>query len=150
MATDVFSRTIDYGGSFSADGVRLAFDEFNGLIVQSLNVNYQQQISRIYDIGTNVYLVGGRTQGTLGLAQLVGPKKLQPAFYQKFGDVCQAGQNNMDFKFESGCNQAGDIGSTDTMRVNHAVIASLAGSVNANDVMFNEQLSFMFLFLQRF
>ena len=154
MALDIFSNDIEFGGSFSSDGVEVSFDtgngsDFVGLTLQNASINYQQNISRIYEIGKRLYLVGGRTQGTMGVSHLIGPKKIGPAFYRKFGDVCQAATNNMNLLFRTGCHDAESGNASNRAEVNHAVIQGLAGNISANDVLYSEQMSLMFLYMTR-
>jgi len=151
MARDVYSRQVTFGGAFSADGARITFAGFGaGLLVQTLSYQYQQAISRLYEVGSaDIYLVAGRTQGQVSMARVLGPKKILPAFYRKFGDVCLAGENNMKFSARTGCAGGGnDAGALQQINIKHIVITSMGGSVNANDMIINEQLSMMFLFMQ--
>jgi hypothetical protein len=150
MARDVFSRQVTFGGTFAADGARITFADFGaGLLVQNLSYQYQQNISRMYEVGsTDIYLVAGRTQGQVSMARVLGPKKILPAFYRKFGDVCLAGENNMKFSARTGCGGGGaEAGGLQQIDINHIVISQMGGSVNANDMIINETLSMMFLFM---
>ena len=100
MAQDVYSREVQFGGAFSADGARITFgDAFQcGMLVQNIQYQYQQNISRLYEVGCpDVYLVAGRTSGQVSIARIIGPKKLAAAFYTKFGNVCNAGENDILF-----------------------------------------------------
>jgi hypothetical protein len=151
MAQDVFSRQISFGGAFSADGARITFAEFGaGLLVQSLNYSYQQSISRLYEVGSpDIYLVAGRTQGQVAMQRVIGPKRIIPEFYQQYGSVCNAGENNLKFSAVTGCSSGGEFaGGKQQINIKHAVISSLGGAVNSNDMVINESLSMMFLFMQ--
>lgn len=151
MATDVFSRDVSYGGSFSADGCRVTFSDFGaGLLVQTLTYQYQQQISRLYEVGSPyLYLIAGRTQGRVGMSRVIGPKRIMPAFYAKYGDVCKAGDNNLKIGAKTGCHGgASDTGAEQKILLRNCVISQLGGSVNANDVLITENLDMMFLLLQ--
>ena len=63
MATDMFSNSVTFGGAFNADGASISFDsKYTGLLVQSLQWGYQQNITRLYDVtSTDIVLVSGRT-----------------------------------------------------------------------------------------
>jgi hypothetical protein len=155
MARDLYSREVQYGGSFSADGARITFgDNFDcGLLVQNINWQYQQNITRLYEVGCpNIYLVGGRTQGQAGVNRVIGPKKLAAAFYTKFGDVCCAGKNFIRMSAITGCSsqQCGTSFQAGKQQIlmSHCVLQTIGGSVDANNMIINEQLSLMFLWLQ--
>jgi hypothetical protein len=148
MAQDVFSREVTFGGAFSADGARVTFADFGaGLLVQNLNYQYQQSISRLYEVGSpDIYLVAGRTQGTVTMNRVTGPKRILPEFYQQYGDVCNAGGNNVKFSASTGC--GGAVTTRQVIDIRHAIISALGGSVNANDMIINEIITMMFLYMQ--
>lgn len=157
---DVFSRENDaYGGSFSSDGAAITFPQFGGLggggaglLVQNLSVNYVQQITKIYELGTrNCYYIGGRSQGNLSMARIVGPRPIQLAFYQKFGDVCNAATNNIDISFRAGCPTAAGAAAVlsgnpgvSVYSAKFCVVMSLGMTVAAQDMVINEQIQMMF------
>ena len=148
MSQDVFSREVTFGGAFSADGARITFADLGaGLLVQNLNYQYQQSISRLYEVGSpDIYLVAGRTQGTVTMNRVVGPKRILPEFYQQYGNVCNAGNNNIKFSAATGC--GGAVSTRQVIDIRHAIVTALGGAVNANDMIINESLTMMFLYLQ--
>lgn len=147
MATDIYSREVNYGGSFSADGAQVQFAGFGaGFLVQSLRWTYQQQIARLYEVGSpDIYLVAGRTQGSVTMERVLGPLALASAFYEQYGNVCYAGQNNLSFSMETGC--GGAAATTQIIDIRHAVISQLGGSVTAQDMVIHETMAMMFLFM---
>jgi len=148
MATDIFSREVALGGVFSADGAVLSFDQLEaGLLAQSVTWQYQQNITRLYEISSSdVYLVAGRTQGQASVARVMGPTALAEAFYETYGDVCNADTNTLTFSAQTDC--SGDTGGdTVTITMNHVVIQSYGGGVQAQDMVVNEQLGLLFLYL---
>lgn len=108
---DIFSRTITDGGQQSADVAVLTLAGAGstgltgvGQLVQNLNLQYQQNIQRFYDLSSNqLFYVGGRTQGTATMGQLLGPATVSTAMYDLLGNVCNAGKNNIEFKVATGC-----------------------------------------------
>lgn len=153
---DIFSRAgQDFMGSFASDAARVAFAGGGtdgvvgvGLLTQSLSCNYTQAITRLYEIGTNfTYLVAGRTQGQISLGRVLGPRPVQAAFYAKYGNVCNAATNNLNFEATAGCNGVGATG-TFTFGIKNAVINSIGFSVAAQDMVINEQLAMMFVSLE--
>lgn len=154
---DVFNRANDsYGGSISSDGARITFSALNqggvGLLTQSLQANYRQMINRVYEIGSDrIYLVGGRTDGGIGMNRIIGPAPIQYAFYRKFGDVCQAGNNNIDISVGAGCRTAvGGLPPSALSRfgAKFNVLTSIGLSIAASDMIINEALGLMFGSLQ--
>lgn len=171
---DVFAREgNDFQGSFSSDGAKVVFSnpapstavgsssgsDFLGvgMLTQQLSVQYSQNITRLYEIGTNfTFLVAGRTQGQITLARVLGPRAVQLAFYTKYGNVCNADTNNINFETETGCRQGqdpnglsgdiqGGLATGHKFGVHNAVITNLGVNVNAQDMMINEQITMMFV-----
>lgn len=156
MARDIFNRRTDvFGGSFAADEADLSFPAVGeragadvGLLVQRLAVTYQQQVTRLYEVGRPaVYYVGGRTAGDATVDRVVGPRVVQDAFYLKYGDVCQARKNALEFSIRTGCGTGVD----DTVfegfvsySAYFCVITSIGLGVQATDMLINESLRIMF------
>lgn len=163
---DLFGRFADaYGGAFAADAARITFASDPGLLgrgaasgenvtsqnggvgmlTQQLSFNYQQQITRIYEIGTNYsFYVAGRTQGNLTIGRVIGPRPIAIAFYKKYGDVCQAATNHLDIEMATGCSTIGGFNQAYSFSMKFCVIMSIGVSVQAQDMMINEQLQVMF------
>ena len=75
-----------------------------GLIVQNLDIGVQRPVTTLYDLTSQyVYYVSGRCTTNLTLQKACGPVGIVKAFYEKLGDVCNAGKNNMNFKLPDGC-----------------------------------------------
>jgi len=149
MAQDIFSREVTFGGAFSADGASLAFDEFGaGLLAQSVQWQYQQNVTRLYEVASSdVYLVAGRTQGQATVQRVMGPAALAEAFYETYGDVCNADTNTLTFTAQANCASGGDTGDTVTIVMNSVVIVGYGGAVTAQDMVVNESLTLLFLWL---
>lgn len=161
---DLFGRIADaYGGAFAADSARITFaadpgflgsgvspgeggaNGGVGMLTQQLSFNYQQQITRIYEIGTNYsFYVAGRTQGNLSIGRVIGPRPVAVAFYRKYGDVCQAATNHLDIEMATGCSSIGGFNQVYSFSLKFCVIMSIGVSVNAQDMMINEQLQLLF------
>ena len=151
MAADVFSRQgQDFGGSFAADAAKVVFSATDlndggvGLLTQSLSFNYTQSITRMYELGSQkTFYVAGRAQGQATLARVLGPRPVQLAFYQKYGNVCNAASNNIDFVADTGCQTGGAdsfTGGVYAFTLRGAVITSIQVSVQANDMIINGKL----------
>jgi hypothetical protein len=150
---DIYNRNTDqYGGSFAADQGKLVFPALAGgqgadagLLVQNMGVNYTQQVTRLFEIGSpNIYYVGGRTSGQANIARVVGPRKIAGEFYKTYGDVCKARTNTLHFSLTTGCD--GDqVGTSRASYTAHFVVITTIGlTVTAADMLINEQLQMMF------
>ena len=140
----VFAGGQTYNGGFRADQLTLTFagQDVSGFLVQNVQFSYTQQISMLYEIGSdNVYYVGGRAQGNATLARTIGPAPLAAAFIQNFNDLC----NPQDLNFDSsaGCNSGGL-----NYTLEDAVLTTIAASVTSQETVINEQLQFIFIDLE--
>jgi hypothetical protein len=157
---DIFNRNTDsFGGAFAADQGTITFPSIVsagqnigadvGLLTQRMAFSYQQQVTRLYEVGRSaVYYVGGRTSGDAGLDRVVGPRTIASAFYTTYGDMCRAAQNTLDFAVGNGCGFDG-VGGTGvrgsvSFRCHFAVITAIAVNVAAADMLINESVRMMF------
>ena len=153
---DLFNRGgADFGGSFSADSAAVTFsagdvnDGGVGLLTQNMQVQYQQQITRMYEIGTQkTFYVVGRAQGTVSMGRVLGPRTVQLSFYQKYGDACKADGNNINFGVGAGCEDGGGSSTDFNFTLKNCVITSIGFSVAAQDMIINESLQMMFVALE--
>jgi hypothetical protein len=159
MATDIFNRGLDFGGSFASDKATLKLPalasaigggpDLTGFLVQNLNVNYQQQITKLYEVGgTKIYYVGGRTQGQATLSRIIGPKIVAKAFYENYGDVCRISEegNNIEFELEgASCGADGNSppGAKAKYTAKFCVVTTVGFTVQAQDMLINEQVTLM-------
>lgn len=145
---DMFSREVAIGGAFSADGAAMTFGSFTaGILAQSITWTYQQAITRLYEVASsNIYLVAGRTQGQSVVQRILGPTALSATFYSTFGNVCNIATNTINFTAAAKCG-VGGAGSTSAIQLTGCVIQSYGGSVQAQDMVVNEQITLMFLWL---
>jgi len=149
MANDIFIRAAtQLAGAFSADQGRLSFGGgISTALVQNVNASYMQNVTRLYEVGNapnqcmaNVYYVGGRSQGQMSIARVIGPSILLSAYYCKFGNVCQAQTNTIQLTFNPlACN-----GGWAAYTCNYCVITQVGISVAAQDMIVNESSQLMF------
>lgn len=141
MAKDIFNREVSLGEPVSSEAMTLMIpglinEDFLG---QSVNLNYQQAITRLYEVGSaKTYFVAGRTQGQLQVRRLVGAKGPASQFIEKYGDVCKVAGNNITMSFSAGCSTGQKVGAIDAEGV---VLASVGYAVQAQDTMVMEDLS---------
>lgn len=150
MSQPLFHReNTKINGVFTSDRAKLLFSGgVIGALVQGLNFNYSQMVTRLYDLGsggdfTNIYLVGGRTQGQAGLSRVVGPKATITKLYSTYGDVCNAPNANMQLSLdEVDCTS----GTRETIKyqLKYCVLMQVGIAVQAMDMMINESSSLIF------
>ena len=154
MADKLFKDvTTQYGGgmkfnegfqlkiSGAANAVAIA-----GLIVQNLDIGIQRPVTTLYDLTSNaVYYVSGRTLTQMSVQKVCGPHGVVKSFYEKLGDVCNAGQNNMWFKFLTGCENlstmqqevaaavAAQGGGANTLVAKNCILTNVAFSCNVQN-----------------
>lgn len=164
---DVFNRRTDvFGGSFSADSAQVSFPNVLGntgfggevgMLIQAMQMGYQQQITRLFEVGSPaMYYVAGRTIGQGTIQRVVGPRPLQNAFYRKYGDVCQAATNDLRFSAATGCGPSNTLvrsiegqvstapGGRTSFTAYFVVLANLGLNVTAEQMVIGQSLAFMF------
>lgn len=147
---DIFNRTTDvFGGTFAADQAQMTFPALDGggsdagLLVMNMNVSYTQQLTRLYELGSPaLYYVVGRTAGQAAVGRVVGPRKIAAAFYQTYGDACNAATNLLHFSMTTGC--GGVAGSGASYTAMFVVVTTVGLAVNSTDMLISEQLSMVF------
>lgn len=151
--TDIFGRrALQFGGAFAADSAQIdlgirceGIPGGSGLLTQQLNIQYQQPITRLYEVGTQfTYSVAGRPQGTASLARILGPGTVMAELYSCLGDVCQADKNDMCFCIQAGCLSTTHGYEGMQLCIKNVVLQSLGFSVQAQDMIINEQMSLFF------
>ena len=145
--SDIFNRTIVDGGQQSADAAVLTFAGAGaasksthlvgvGQLVQNLNIQYQQNIQRFYDISSNkLYYVGGRTQGTATIGTLLGPAAVSTGMYLQLGDVCKAKENTVDFTIGAVCGTSNGVTGKTTYTCELCVMSSLQIQIQAEQMV---------------
>ena len=151
MAEIYTNQKTAWKGSFSSDTAALTLESGTERgIVQNAQITFSQQVARVYDVsnggvsgsGVPVYYVGGRTNGQVTIARILGPSSIAAsAFYEKMGAVCTP--QNLTFKFQAGCGNSGPTRNT-TYTIEHAVLVNVGISVASQDMIVNENISLMF------
>lgn len=137
----VFQGAQTYNGGFRADQLTLTFGGQNvsGFLVQNVQFQFSQQITMLYEIGSeNVYYVGGRAQGSATLARVVGPAPLAKQFITTFNNLCSP--QDINFNASAGCKAGGP-----NYTLQDAVLTTISVSVTSQEVVINEQLQFIFV-----
>lgn len=145
---DIFGRDVaqaGFGGAFSAAGATMVIDEVEDLLVTNVQVQYQQQINRIFDVQNDkTYYVQGRVQGNGSLGTVVGPKGAGDTSLERLGDPCNRAKMLFDFT-GSRCGADGSSSSLRRKRGLHDVVLQSVGfTVQAQDMVINENLGIQF------
>jgi len=138
---DIFSREATVGDPFSADDSELLFrgGDAQTMVVQSLMIQYEQAITRAWEVGSSKqYFIAGHQQGTGSMKRIIGPKPIASQFMAQYGDVCQIQQNHITFVVKGDCSTNGG-----RIRVTGVVITSVQYEVQAQDMVIHETLSMM-------
>jgi len=151
------------GGVFTSDKAKLQFGQcpdgtVTGVLVQGFNFTYSQQITRLYEIGTDgadntkIYYVGGRTQGAAQFNRVIGPNASIVDMYACYGNVCRACGNHITLQLTETdcsdgiaeeCDELGNSGGVDYV-LRYAVITQVGVSLTAQDMIINETVQLMF------
>jgi len=174
---DIFNRrSMQIGNSFAADsavinfsGGGLAPGAGSGLLVQNMGFQYQQPVTRIYELGTQLtYYIAGRPQGNGNIGRILGPGPVVLSFYTAYGDVCKAARNNINIWASALCNPSlgQSLGPTANALLGlvglggariapgikwcltGVVLNSVGMTIAAQDMIMNETLGFMFVALE--
>lgn len=128
-----------------------------GLLVQNWNINYQQQVQEVFELGSNsLYWVKGRPVGQGTLARIIGVKGAGVSsnlFPPDAYDVCKGGAK---FDFTVGSGNCGDVVGQGLAQANQGariemdgcVITSVGFSADVNDTRVVENISWRFGHLQ--
>ena len=154
-ANDIFGReTVGYKGGFNSAAAKLLFgdnDLDSGLLVAQIQVQYNQPISRIYEVaGDGAYFVIGRPTGNGSFGTVIGPKStVTTEFYKRLSDPCNPPSINLEYN-GAGCNLGGSPSNNFTTakrRINNIMVESIGFQINAQDMLINENLGFQFAYL---
>lgn len=148
MPLDVYGRDVDLGEPISADAARITIPNCSdNLLVQQLQVNYQQDVTRLYELGSpKIYFVRGRSQGQLTMGKIVGASGPSKACIQQYGDVCNIRGNNLGIDFSAGC---ASTGRKSRLSMNGCVITAIAYSVSTPDMIVNENVTMLFAYMPK-
>lgn len=143
----VFTNSEDqtWNGSFRADDLKMTFasgGDGAGALVQQASWNVRREVQMIYEIGSpNIYYVGNRRSGTIQLQRVVTASDVYQQLIDTFGDMCSP--ESFELEASGGCGGE-QAQSTRTYTMTHAIMTSLGASVQAQQIVLNETMDFMF------
>lgn len=141
---DIFGRNPSpFMGAFAADASVLIFNGVDQALqlIQQLSVNYSQPVNTIFEIGSNNrYYVVGRTTGQVMFGRIIGPTVTSAALLQVLGNVCAKGDRNLTLTLgNAAC--AGSGAGKKIILIAKAVVAQSVGySMQAEQMLINEQV----------
>lgn len=137
------------GKAYSADHFQIAVagTDHDFLIVQNVNFNYAQNVTRLFDLENAEFeaYVAARPQGQLTMANVVANLQSLIDFMQTYGDVCAASsQKNITIEVQGQqggelCNQPGG-----SISFTHPVLVSTALTIAVGDYVVNNNMAFIF------
>lgn len=148
MARDIFNRVVDLGKPLAADATRmlLPFIGDEDFLLQSVNIQYQQKVTRLWEVGSNkTYFFAGRTEGNIAAKRIIGNKNAALSFVKDFGDVCNMEKNHLTIDMSAGCE---DFQNRGQIKASACVINQVAYSIQAQEMIINEDVNIMFARLE--
>ncbi len=141
----VFRNAQTHKGSFKRDGlsVVIAGQPVAGLLMQQIGFNFAQQVSMMYELGSNfVYTIVGNAQGQASIANVLGPGGLQARLLGSYGDAC----NPKDLTLEASARQCQTGAPTTGQRYNmkRAFSNSIGGNIDVNDNLMRQSLQLQY------
>ncbi len=140
----VFASTQTFNGGFRADFLKfsLAGQDARGMIVQNVQFQYNQQVSLLYEVGSEfAYYIGGRANGNATFAYIVGPAKLSGLLLTLFRDLCSP--KDISLSASAGCSP-GTRGAIN-YELQSAVMVGISGTISAEQAIISQNLQFMFI-----
>lgn len=112
--------------------------------------NCQQQIRKLFEIGSsNFYYIHGRTDGSIQSDYVVGPTQLSGAFFEQYGDGCQAEKNELVLTAKNFCSPDGRDTPRAKLKAKYCVIQGMSFQLQANDNLVFHSLAFQVGSLER-
>jgi hypothetical protein len=149
MPGDIFTRCITYGGSFMPEGTSITFagggsTSSIGAIVRNVNINYNQAVSRIWDLGSGkVFFVAGQTNGTWGIGTVAGVS----GGFAIYGCVCAPG--TITFNGNVGmCNVISSVVSAASFILHDTILSQVGVTAQSEDMIINQGIGGTFLYLE--
>jgi len=153
---DVFGRTdTGFGGAFTSSLASFSLSstggDINKLLVTNLQANYNQPINRIYELASNrAFFVVGRPEGTGNFGSVFGPKPVTELAYKQLADPCNNNTISLNFQGQASCDSNGARFSPQFgRRLVGVVLQTLGFSVNAQDMLINENVGFLYAALEK-
>ncbi len=162
---DIFGIESGLGGVFKGNKFTMAISgqngagkevNFEGALVQNLQLNYQRQITRFWALGTQKqYYIEGRTEGQGTLARIVGPQGLIDELVEVLADLCTLNNRGLTLTANERSECVGwNKGSGNTppalsLTLWGAISTGISFGADAQQFVINSSLALMFTSLRR-
>ena len=151
MAGSVFTplggRDQYHGGTFRAEDIVLTWTgaaQLEGALVQEAQWRCARQVNLLYEIGSPaVYFVGNRRSGNANFRRVVAGRTTFQEMARKFGDICNPEDMVLDAR-QKPCGQNVTGGGV-KYTLKDTTLNELGGAVQAESVIINETMSFVFV-----
>ncbi len=149
--SDVYGTDSKLAGVFKGTSFALSVGgsggSFKGALVQQLQISYQRQLTRIWELGSrDQYFIEGHTAGQGGLQRIVGPKGLVDDIVRALADVCTAASRAGTLSaVNNGCN---DQQSGGLMTLDSPVVTGLTFGADVGNFLVNSGVQMEFTGLQ--
>lgn len=141
------AATQEFNGAFCSDNVTLEFGDSGakkGALVQSAQWQCERTVNMLYEIGSSaVYYVGNRRRGTANFTRVVSGSDVFKELITKYGNICEPDDITINTS-TAACGGGVAAGGPKYILID-STLTMVGGNVNANDVVVNEQLGFMFI-----
>ena len=142
MASVFDSKTQAHKGSFRAEDLKMTFagQDGDGMLVQQAQFTVTRTVNMMYEIGSNnVYYVGDRKNGQAQLNRVVGGSANFRTLVTNYANLCTP--KDLTLTAAGGCGGVGGAGVTYNLKF--ATLTSIGGSVQAEQIIVNENLGFL-------
>jgi hypothetical protein len=160
---DIFGIDSGLGGVFKGNKFTMAISgqngagtevDFEGALVQNLQLNYQRQITRFWALGTQKqYYIEGRTEGQGTLARIVGPQGLVDELVEVLSNLCTLNNRGVTLTANSpdGCAWIGNTANNPKISLSlwGAISTGISFGADAQQFVINSSLALMFTSLRR-
>ena len=163
---DVFGIETDVGGVFKGNKFTMTVTgsnqgggqiDFEGALVQNIQLNYQRQITRFWALGSaKQYYVEGRSEGQGSFSRIVGPQGLVDNLVNVLSDLCtlQNRQVTLTARETSDCaawlnNQGNANQGVLAITMGGVVSTGISFGADAQNFVINSALQIMFASLSR-
>ncbi len=148
---DIFGTDSRLGGIFKGTSFKMSLagggTSLQGSLVQQVNVQYQRQLQRIWELGSrDMYYIEGHAEGQASLQQIVGPKGLVTATLKSLGDLsCSTATRAVTLSAgtDGELCSGGDLGETQLVLVGPVATGFNIGA-SAQDFVVNAGIQVMF------
>lgn len=157
---DIFGRVDQlFGGGLSADSMFMTWPSLPaggaGLLVQSIGLQYQQPVRRIFELGPGrvnpdsgtrsqlTYYIVGRPEGNFQMQRIFGFAAIGTQFYKTYGNPCNENPS-LSFNANAGCN-GNDNGQSMIWTLDGVLLTAVGMTATAQEMVIQDTVGGMFI-----